>query len=206
MNYSEITSAVLAYSDRSDVATTANFDVFLRMVEARVNRMLRNEEMCIEYDIPTVQDQAEYSLPSDYAGMRSISLETDGAIKPLFYLTPEGTDWKVDDESETDVVYYTIRAKKLVLMKPPADADSNIRINYFKKVPELTSVASSNWLSEMHPDIYVAGLMVEVCSFVKNSDAANGWNQKFVAAMDECIAANWNDKWSGTPMFMVVEQ
>lgn len=206
MNYSEITAAALAYADRSDSATTANIDVFLHMVEARVNRVLRNEEMCEEYDIATVQDQSDYSLPADYAGMRSISLETDGAIQPLEYLNPESTDWLVDSDDETDVKYYTIRSKKLVLMKPPADADSNIRINYFKKVPELTSTDTTNWLSEMHPDIYVAGLMVEIASFVKNPDLARSWNEKFAAAVDECIAANWSDKWSGTPMFIRIAE
>ena len=206
MNYSEIVAAATAYSDRSDSATSANMDVFLRMVEARVNRVLRNEEMCEEYDIPTVQDQAEYSLPADYAGMRSISLETDGAIQPLQYLNPEATDWLVDSDDETEVLYYTIRSKKLVLMKPPADADSNIRINYFRKVPELTSVDNTNWLADIHPDIYVSGLMVEISSFIKNGEAAAAWNEKFKAAIDECIASNWSDKWSGTPMFIRIAE
>ena len=205
MNYAEIKDAALAYADRSDSATSANIDVFLRMVEARVNRVLRNEEMCIQYDIATVQDQSDYSLPSDYAGMRSISLETAGAIQPLQYLNPEAADWLVDSD-ETDVLYYTIRSKKLVLMKPPADTASNIRINYFKKVPELTSTDTTNWLSTMHPDIYIAGLMVEISSFVKNIPASKAWNEKFKAAVDECVAANWGDKWSGTSMFIRIAE
>jgi len=206
MNYSEVVAAVQAYSDRSDSATIANMDVFLRMVEARVNRALRNEEMCIQYDIPTVQDQASYDLPADYAGMRSISLETDGAITPLAYINPELTDWQVDNESYDDVVYYTIRSKKLVLSKVPGDALSNIRINYFKKVPELTSTDTTNWLSEMHPDAYVNGAMVEVSAFVKNVEAASAWDARFNVSVAEIIASNWGDKWSGTPMVMMVAE
>lgn len=206
MNYSEIVAAAQAYSDRSDAATVANSDNFLRLVEARANRILRTEEMSVQYDIPTVQDQAEYDLPVDYAGMRSISLETDGAIKPLFYLSPEVIDWQVDAESYTDVIYYTIRSKQIVIMKPPADATSNIRINYWKKVPELTSVVNTNWLSEMHPDAYVYGMVAEISRFVKNFEVAKSWDEKFESCMNEVIAANWNDKWSGNPMVMVIEE
>ena len=206
MNYSEVVAATQAYSDRSDPATVANMDIFLRMVEARVNRLLRTEEMCLAYDIPTVKDQAEYALPSDYAGMRSISLETDGAIQPLVYINPELTDWQVDNESYSESLYYTLRAKEIVLMKPPADSSSSIRINYFRKVPDLTSVANTNWLADMHPDVYVSGMMVEVSAFIKNKEAADSWNDRFSAAMDEVISANWNHKWSGTPMTIMVAE
>lgn len=205
MNYSEIVAAIIAYSDRSDAATTGTIDSFLRMAEARINRLIRNEEMSTELDIPVVALQSEYALPADYAGMRSISIETAGAITPLQYLNPESTDWLVDSD-EADVKYYTIRSQNIELMKPPSAIGSNIRIHYFQKIPALTAAAPTNWFADLHPDIYLSGAMVELCGFLKNYDSAAKWNEKFAAALDECGLANWNDKWSGTPMFIKVAE
>lgn len=204
MNYSEVVAAALAYSDRSDTAVTNSMASFIAMTEARVNRLLRNEEMSITLDIPTVADQAAYALPSDFAGARSVSLETDGAITPLTYVNPELIDALVDDEGQEDLQFYTLRNKEIVVMKPPSDNLSNIRITYFKKVPNLNSVDDTNWLADLNPDVYVNGILFEISCFIKNKETAEAWNARFTSSMDEVVAANWNDKWSGNPLVMMV--
>lgn len=201
MNYSEVKTAVLAYSDRSDTETSDNFDTFLEMFESRINRYLKTREMSVRATHAAVTDQDYYSLPSDYAGIRDIEVYTAGSStrETLLRLTPEQMN-ALDDDDEG--IYYTIIADQFQI-KPVDNIDGKIiEIIYYQKVPALTSTATTNWLATNYPDCYVTGVMVELSSYMKDLEAVGLWQQRYAEVISEIEQNDHREQWSGTPMAM----
>lgn len=200
MNYSEIRDLALAYADRSDTEVTSRIDSFLKIVEARVNRALKTRDMSSRTTISTVLDQEYYSLPADFAGLRDIefrdTVNSDIRIT-MHYLTPE--QMNIVYSNSLQGYYYTLVANKLQI-SPTQPSGKIIEIVYYQKLVPLTSLATTNWLSASHPDVYTFGLLVEISSFVKDAEAKALWDVRFVDAVAAIQTDDDRIRWSGTPL------
>lgn len=196
MNYSEIVSTALAYSDRADsVDVSSNIDNFLRIVESRVNRKLRTSNQTKRAQIVTSSSIDFYALPSDFAGLRNIESVIDTERANYEYVTPEKINVHISNNLSEKV--YTIIGNSLQIC-PPLD-DTVLEINYYQRIIPLTSTADTNWLSTVAPDAYVQGLLVEINSFVKDPDSAAIWEARFNTTVGELDLEDSKDRWSGPP-------
>ena len=75
-----------------------------------------------------------------------------------------------------------------------------MEVIYYKKIPNLSNVNTTTWLSTAYPDFYVFGLMTEISSFVKDAEATILWGQRFDNLVNEMIANDSILRWSGTPL------
>jgi len=75
-----------------------------------------------------------------------------------------------------------------------------IEIVYYQKLVPLTSLATTNWLSASHPDVYTFGLLVEISSFVKDAEAKALWDARFMDAVAAIQTDDDRIRWSGTPL------
>ena len=91
MNYAEIVALALSYADRTDAEVANRVDDFLRVVESRINRVLKTMDMSTRTTTITITDKEYYTLPDDFAGMRDIEIrEAASSYKTtLQYLNPE---------------------------------------------------------------------------------------------------------------------
>jgi hypothetical protein len=200
MNYSEISNLALAYADRSDTEVTSKIDSFLKIVEARVNRVLKTRDMSSRTTIATVLDQEYYSLPTDFAGLRDIEFRdtaTSDIRVTMQYLTPD--QMNIVYSNGLSGHYYTLVANKLQI-SPTHDSGKIIEIVYYQKLVPLTSLATTNWLSASHPDVYTFGLLVEISSFVKDAEAKALWDVRFIDAVNAIQSDDDRIRWSGTPL------
>lgn len=200
MNYSEIVTAVLAYSDRTgDAEATANIDTFIRVAESRLNRVLRVGGMETRASISTVADQSYYLLPDDFGGIRDIELraEVGGTTSAtLLYASPEQMN---NYRATGDIVgYYTIIANQLQI-NPMSDGFT-LEVIYYRRIPNLTLTAPTNWLSNLHPDIYIMAVLVEISTFTKDADAIMVFSGRFDDALAAIINSDSIDRWSGTSL------
>jgi len=199
MNYTEIVAAAKAYADRNDSEINANVDVFLKMSESKINRVLRVSEMTVRATVSTITDKEYYALPPDFSGMRDAELQIGSTRHPLEYLPPSQMNIIYNYEESTNY-YYTILAGNLHLL-PIQDAGALIEMVYYQKLPPLDGVIiESNWVSETYPDIYIAAMMVEIESFVKNAEAVTIWEARFDKAIAALDLADSKDRWSGPPL------
>lgn len=202
MNYEEIVNLALSYSDRTDSDITNRMGDFISIVEARINRALRINQMATRSVIITLAEQEQFGLPKDFAGIRDIEVREKDATKgtTAYYLNPE----QMNKASANDGnIYYCIIANQIQLY-PPQD-DNVLEIVYYKLLDHLTETNNTNWLSMRYPDSYVFGLIVEIESFVKNMTGAEMWNQRFESALAEMVHEDQIDRWSGTPLTIKVE-
>ena len=201
MLYSEIVTTAIAYSDRaSDPEVTANIDLFLRLVEAPVNRLLTTQKMAFKAQTSTVINQEFYALPSDYLSMRSVRLWDTVNItsrRTLSLLSPE----LADNQSRfpDGGFYYNVSGNNIQLLPIPT-AIQVLEMEYYARIIPLDTVNTSNWLSNLHPDVYINGLLVEINSFVKDAQAATLWGERFKDSLSQIRVQDKTALFSGTPL------
>ena len=201
MKYADIIDAALTYSDRKDADIVNSMDMFLRIVESRINRNLRIMQMSTRSVVLTSQDQHYFGLPNLFAGIRDIEIRDKDAVKgaTCVYASPEQMNNKVDDAGK---IYYSIVANQIQIYPP--QADKVLEIIYYQRLEPLTSNKDTNWLSDRYPDAYIFALLVEMAAYVKSPDAIQIWEQRLQATISEIEKEDSTDRWSGTSMTIKV--
>lgn len=201
MDYTEIKNAILGYSDRKDQAVIDAIDMFLRVVESRVNRKLKTQYQSMRTQLLITADQQYYGLPSDFLGLRDIEVSSGADTQTtLEYVTPAQLNDIIGSGQEAfgPTKYYTIVAKQLQIY--PVVENMVLEIVYYQSIPPLEVGTPENWLSITYPDTYIFGGMVELSAFIKDAVASNLWEQRFVGVVTEIATDDKNTRWSGPPM------
>lgn len=204
MNYSELKAASIAYADRYDKEVDDNVNLYILFTESRVNRLLKVRKQSARAFTPTEESKEYYSLPPDWAGMRSISivnpnsLESGYSIAKMNLIDPELFEDRKIKGCGGEYFYYVLADQ--IRVYPLIPTGLSIETVYFQKVPPLTVDNPENWLSVDHPDIYLAGMCAEISLFSKDYDAATGWYERLTTAVGELDNVDWHERWSGDPM------
>jgi len=209
MQYSEIISMALNYADRAtDSSITSRMDLFLKMVESRANRFLSSQKMAGSTDVVLVENVNFYSLPTDFQSMIYLSLQSIANETIRYSLEYSAT--KDINETVTlanvngldvDLPYrYTIFGNNVRLNFLPGAqlaTDYTLHFEYFQSLIPLTSTTDSNWLSNLYPDCYIFGLMVEINAFVKDPESTQLWDQRFKESLNAIQEQNTRYRWDG---------
>lgn len=208
MTYDEIVAASIAYADRQDVEVAENIDIFIIFVEARMNRTLKTRKQSVRAFIPTTDDEEYYPLPLDYAGMRDVQLTSDvptaiHKVAIFNYLQPEAMN-KQRSRPYGGRNYYTVIADQLHIY-PAQAAGQSIELVYYQKVPNLNATDDINWMSEDHPDMYLAGMVAEIELFVKHFDVGKMWYDRMTNDIAELESSDIKERWAGSALFTRVD-
>jgi hypothetical protein len=201
MNYAEIVAASIAYSDRYDADVSSSMPTYILMTEAKVNRLLKTRKQSMRAYVSTVADKEFYALPPDWAGMRGIQMTTPDPVSngysttKMSLLDPISFEAKKSGEDTGSIIYCVIANQ--IQIYPVQAAGSSIEIIYYQTVPNLNQSSDTNWLSEDHPDIYLAGITAEISLFAKDYETASGWYDRLTAAVSELDNVDWLERWSG---------
>jgi hypothetical protein len=202
MNYSELQSTAFEYADcTADTSTTAQYANFLQLVESRLNRATFTREQEGESYTTLVGSTYTYALPTDFGRLRNIGVKVDlnTSSNVATFVPPEFYDSYVASGGEVTV--YTTFGNNVKIW-PVVDGHL-LEILYYKKIPPLTAIASTNWVSLNHPDLYLYGLLVEICSFRKDWETSKLWEERFISTIGLLADQNERTKWSG-PLFTTI--
>jgi hypothetical protein len=197
MRYADILATALATADRADdLELPAVIDGFLRLVEARVNRILQTRNQSRRATLVTDKDTRFYPLPPDFAGMRHIVLKhTRDDISGVTIQQLSAENMTRHIASGVHTPSYSIVGNDLHVW--PQYEQHFIELTYYQRITPLGDDCPENWLSIHHPDAYIQGLLVEICAFCKDAAAAELWNTRFVTTTDEITLEDAVDRWSG---------
>jgi hypothetical protein len=208
MNYTEIKDMALGYSDRQDTEITGKMDLFLKMVESKINRALETQPMIATVQTVLVDNVFEYTLPTDFLSIKDIKIvntDNENYSYPMEMASPERvTTFRLDG---SDQRIYAIIGNTVQICSNPYDATLNLvlEISYYQKLPALTSGATTNWVSNSHPDAYIFGLMVEINAYVKDAEATMLWENRFNSVLSEITAQDIRYIWGGPTLKIKVE-
>jgi hypothetical protein len=206
MTYDEIVTTSLAYADRTDTAVTSRINLFMQMVESRINRLLVIEDMSIRYTFPAPNPtNGRYTLPLDFSAIQDIAIvglvdTTDR--QTLSLINPEQMNTATSNTNIDSSLkhFYQILGSQLIIQPPVVDGVSALEIVYYGNIVPLTSTVTTNWLSNNHPDLYINGILVEINAFVKDPDATALWDGRFKQVIGELMDADNVLVYSGTPL------
>lgn len=185
MIYAEIVDAALAFSDRQDVEVVNRLDLFIKLVEARVNKKLDTQPMNTQVLIPGVVAQQFYDVPTNWLALRDVNIHaalSNIGKQTLSLISPEQMNNAVSNISSN--FYYVIINNK-IMVNPTLAADQVLELNYTNRLIPLDTTNTSNWLSINHPDCYIYGILTEINAFVKDPDATNLWDNRFKESISD---------------------
>jgi hypothetical protein len=184
MAYADLLADVEDTLDRDDV--DARLPRWLRLVEARLNRLLDDPEMEVISEATATGDHT--TLPSDFGEMISVSTG-DGPLRPVGPAEFASFDTSLFGTPR----YYVVQDGGISLY--PGNASANIRMLYRQHLPALTETNPSNWLLERAPDIYLYGVLLQANAWSVDNEAAAGWKALWDEAIAELRSDGARRKW-----------
>ena len=204
MNYTEIKTLAYAYADREDTDSLDRYDDFLRIAESNINRKLKTLDSATQDVTAIVAPLAFISKPADFGGVRRIIYVDANSVKHTMKYVPEHVredEFKIEAyRSLPSDIYYAQGTEDITFSHTFEDGE--IRMSYYRKVPQLTSGSPTNWVGDDFPDAYVFGVRAEIAAFVKNMQSAADWEARMEKVISEIVAEDSERRWSGEPMQM----
>jgi len=167
--YAELQTATANWLDRTDL--TARIPEFIELAEANFNRVIRQPDMIAKNDSFSIAGRYT-TLPTDTLEIVRIVVDLTPVIV-LEYLTPEEISQRRIVMTSTGKPYYftTIGGSTNQLeVLPSPDSTYTSSIVYYTRIAALTDSATTNWLLDSHPDIYLFGTLVEAEPYLKNDE------------------------------------
>lgn len=207
MNYTEVKTSAYEYADRSnDVDAVARYDDFLRFVESYMNRKFKTLDTATTDSTPLVSTISQIITPADFGGVRHIVYtDASGEEHTMKMSTPQKVmDMRNVTEQPTlpTDIYYSVGNGTINFSRDFEAATGSIDLHYYRKVSELNSVDTTNWVSTGFPDAYVFGVISEISAFVKDGDSASAWLGRLDKVIEEIIQEDTDRRWGGEPLQM----
>lgn len=192
-SYSDLLVLLAQYMDRDDLGD--RFPAFLAMAEAQIGRVLRdlNQET---RDLWVISAET-YELPANFRKMRKIHIEGN-PDRPLDEISPVAAPRRFSGDSGTPLAYW--REGSTLVFAPPPDMPYTFRVTYFVRIEPLSVDVPTNWLLELHPDIYLWGVLREAAAYIRDPDAVAYSEGRFATAIEELKAESATDRWGGGPL------
>lgn len=185
--FSSLKSAITDWMQgRTDIL--GNTEDFITLAESEFNRVLRVREMEASDDL-TLDGNGETTLPTDYLAWRTVTALTNPR-RELEFATPSYIEDTYGDRPSSLPEVFTIRGSTL-LVAPITTSD--VRLDYFAKIPALSDVAPSNWLLAKMPGLYLHMSLKHAAIYLDNDAAA----QRYAALANGALQALSSDDWGG---------
>jgi hypothetical protein len=154
MPYGTLKADVTSFTQRDDL--TDVIPTWIRYATAQFSRVLRVPQMETR-DIRTLT--SEYvSIPSDFLEVISIT-RSDG--EELRYIArPAFSSYSAQNITPDPQVYTVEDYQFRFLPAPSVSAPLTVTILTYERLPEFTTDASSNWMLDEHPDLYLLGTLL----------------------------------------------
>ena len=178
--YSEIKSTIADYLNRADL--TAVLPSFVTLAEAKFNRELRTRDMLVQAQ--ETSSNQYVSLPTDFLQHYSLALDAASAQPPMDYIGPqEAKVLKAQNRTASTTYYYTVIDSAFEIVPTP-NADLDLDLVYYAKIPALSDGNTTNWLLTKSPDLYLYSALLEAAPYLKDDDRVQLWAAARQRVMD----------------------
>lgn len=173
----QLKAALATYSLRTD--QTSNWDDFIRLAEAAMERELRTRQM-VQRSEATIDNEFE-DLPTDFAEPVTFVIEGTPQ-RNLQYLTADQLNIAKQYTTQSgQPQYYTIVGPQFRFYPAP-DQSYTGELTYYQRLPPLSENAQ-NWVLYRHPDAYLYGALLQF-AIMAGDERLSIWTQAFASAID----------------------
>ena len=198
--YTELKTSIGNWLNRDDL--TSVIPDFIALAESGINRDLRHYKMVGRVDA---------TLDSRY-----VQVPTDWLESVRFSIT-SGDTYKIEMVSRDDMIEYRQKTMDTagrprfyanigdtIEVFPTPDAEYDMQLLYYKKIPALSGSNSANWLLEDAPDIYLYGALIHSAPYLQDDPRAQTWAALYSAGLQSLQNASDSTRYAGSGLRMRV--
>lgn len=197
--YSGLSTGVFRRLNRA--ADSSVFDDCIQLAEAEMNRRLAIKPVKPMHNTSTATLSTErLAVPSDYLDADTFYI--DALDWEILATSPQNLQAMKEREEvyKTDLElllgannapprYYALIDNEFRFYPVP-ETSYTVTLTYWAKVPNLTSGASSNWMSLAHPDVYFHGILAHAYQEYFDEEAAATHAGLFDTALQKVLSAH----------------
>lgn len=178
-DYTSLKTAVASWAHRTDLVDV--LPVCVMLAEAHISRELRLRKQIVTSSLATVAGTQSVSLPSDWLEIENVSIGTSPEVQ-LTYVNIEHLDSRFPKGgwSGTPAVY-TIEGDQLLFGPVPSSVLA-VNLVYYARFASLIT-ASTNWLLQTHPDVYLFAVLIEVFRYTRDDEQVALYTQRLGVSM-----------------------
>lgn len=202
MNYTELSSAIQAYTENTSTAFVAEIPTFVQQAEQRIYNTIQFPSLRKNV-IGTVQgtptSNKYLAAPDDFLAVYSIAVITDygTANESYEYLLNKDVNFirqAYPNPTDTGLPRYyalfgptvsgsTITNELSFILGPTPDANYKVELHYYY-YPESIVTANTSWLGDNFDSVLLYGSLVEAYTYMKGElDMMKLYNEKYMEAL-----------------------
>jgi hypothetical protein len=192
MNYTQLSSAIQAYTENTEANFVANIPVFVQQAEQRIYNNVQFPSLRKNMT-GTVSSTTPYlSAPNDYLATYSLAvIDGDGNYEYLLNKDVNFIRQAYPSPSDTGLPrYYALFGAQSnainelsFILGPKPDANYTVELHFYY-YPESIVTASTTWLGDNFDSVLLYGSLVEAYTYMKGeTDMMQLYNQKFMEAL-----------------------
>lgn len=192
--YAELQASIADTLNRDDLSSVT--PTFIALAEADIQRKVRHWR---QEKRATAQIDTQYSaIPADFLEAIRFYV-TSGDTKPLELISQaELLDRKRRDlNTSGSPSYYALTAGELEVYPVP-DGTYDTELYYYARVPALSDSATTNWLLDYFPDVYLYGALVHSSVYLKDDARLQVWAALYQQAIDAINSSGDRAKFGGS--------
>jgi len=200
-NYSNLQTTIADFLNRDDL--TSVIPTFIQLAESQINRDIRHWKMETRAEATVDAGDDYIQIPADWLETIRIGL-TEGDTFPLDLISRAALADKRSGANNMAARprYYT-HADSQFRLYPTPDAEYDIELLYYAKVPDLAT-NTTNWLLEYAPDVYLYGSLLHSAPYLQEDARVAVWAQMYSAAVARLNEASEKARYSGSGLTLKV--
>jgi len=192
MNYTQLSSAIQAYTENTEADFVAEIPVFVQQAEQRIYNNVQFPSLRKNMT-GTVSSTTPYlSAPNDYLATYSLAvIDASGNYEYLLNKDVNFIRQAYPSASDTGLPrYYALFGAQTnapnelsFILGPKPDANYTVELHFYY-YPESIVTASTTWLGDNFDSVLLYGSLVEAYTYMKGeTDMMQLYNQKFMEAL-----------------------
>lgn len=192
MNYTQLSSAIQAYTENTEADFVANIPVFVKQAEQRIYNSVQFPSLRKNMT-GTVSSTTPYlSAPNDYLATYSLAVvDADGNYEYLLNKDVNFIRQAYPSASDTGLPkYYALFGAQTnapnelsFILGPKPDANYEVELHFYY-YPESIVTADETWLGDNFDSVLLYGSLVEAYTYMKGeADMMGLYNQKYQEAL-----------------------
>jgi hypothetical protein len=197
MNYTELSSAIQAYTENTEADFVANIPVFVQQAEQRIYNSVQFPSIRKNVTGALTANSKYMDAPSDFLAVYSLAvIDATGAYEYLLnkdvnfirqaYPTPTDTAMpKYYALFGPQVTGGAVSNELSIILGPTPDSAYSVELHYYYYPESITTATSGQtWLGDNFDTVLLYGSLVEAYTYMKGeADMMSLYNQKYMEAL-----------------------
>lgn len=194
MTYAELQDRITDMLDRSDLAPVVTD--FISDAEARLNRDVRVRQISARTDVSITADG--HALPADLRVVDSWYHDGATYFGPLETVDAGKLPELKSLYGRTGVPAFFAVVDGTAYFAPEPDGTYETKLTYYRRIPALSDVATTNWFLDAHPDIYRLAALAESAPYLREDERLLVWETQLNARLDDLHLSTEVDTYAGS--------